>query len=286
MRKKAQKAEKAQKKSKNFKNKIASFSLICYNLHNIPRVEFKAGEGRMRKSNVFARTVLFAFKNTYTIGISWVPVALAFGLIVRESGVPFYWAGISGLFCPCGSLQMLIFSFVTSNITWGTVLITSAAVSFRHLFYGLSFLERFRKFGASRQYLIYMLYDELYSVCCSIDIPKELDEKKVHIACAVLLQSYWVTLSTLSAFLGAAIPLDLTGVDFALTALFAVILIEMMQSSSTKIPTACAAVCGVVSLLIFGPDHFLMYALLLTSAALILLRPLIEQPQKECAEHE
>lgn len=234
-----------------------------------------------KHSGSFGRSMLFALKNTYSIGISWIPVALAFGLIVRESGVPFYWAGVSGIFCTFGSLQMLIFSFVMSNAAWGTVLVTAAALAFRHLFYGLSFLERFRRFGKSSHYMIYMLCDELYSVYCSVAIPEALDEKKTHLACALVLQLYWVGLSTLAALLGALIPFDLTGVDFALTALFTVILLEMLLSGETKLPAVCAALCGVACLLIFDADHFLIPSLLIVSTALILLRRYIEAPRKE-----
>jgi len=240
----------------------------------------------MKKSGAFGQAVLFALKNTYTIGISWIPIALAFGLIVRESGAPFYWAGLSGIICPFGSIQMIAFSFAMSNAAWVTFLVTALALNFRHLFYGLSFLERFRKFGASRQYMIYMLCDELYSVYCSVEIPKELDEKKVHIACALVLQSYWVVLSTVFALLGAVIPFDLTGVDFALTALFMVILIEMVLSGETKLPVICAAVCGIACLLIFGPDNFMIPALLIVSASLVLLRRFIEKPRKEVKAHD
>lgn len=238
------------------------------------------------KKKSFGKALLFAVKNTYAIGISWIPVALAFGLIVRESGAPFYWAGLSGLFCPAGSVQMLVVSLVMSNAAWLTMLVSVAALAFRHLFYGLSFLERFRKFGSARHYMIYMLCDELYSVYCAIDVPAELDEKQVHLACAIVLQFYWVALSTLAALLGAVIPFDLTGVEFALTALFAVILIEMILSGETKLPAICAGVCGVGCLLVFGKDNFLIPALLIVSAALVLLRRFIERPEKGGAAHD
>jgi len=240
----------------------------------------------MEKRKAFRLTLSFAFLNTYAIGISWIPVAAAFGLMVRQSGVPFYWAGISGILCPCGSLQMLMFSFAISNVAWGTVLVAAAAISFRHLFYGLSFLERFRRFGASRFYMIYMLCDELYSVYCAAVVPPALDERKVHLTIAFLLQLYWVVLSTLFALLGAAIPLDLTGVDFALTALFMVIFLEMLRSGETRLPAVCAAVCAIGSLLLVGPDSFLIPALLTATAALTLLRRFVERPGKEAADHE
>lgn len=238
------------------------------------------------KKSPFTRVLLFSLKSTYTIAISWIPVAIAFGLLVRESGAAFYWAGLSGLLCFSGSTQMLIFSFLMGNAAWGTVLVGAAALSFRHLFYGLTFLERFRKFGAARHYMIYMLCDELYSVLCSVEIPEELDEKKVCLTSAILLQIYWVSLSTLFAMLGSFIPFDLTGVDFALTALFAVILTEMILSGGSKLPAVCALVCGIGSLVIFGANGFIIPAMVLATTALILLRRFIERPEKEVGTDE
>ena len=233
------------------------------------------------KKRSFTKALFFSIQNTYPIAVSWIPVAIAFGLLVRESGVPFYWAGLSGLLCFSGSGQMLVFSFLAGNAAWGTVLIGAAALSFRHLFYGLSFLERFRRFGAARHYMIYALCDELYSVYCAIDIPEELDEKQVHLACAIVLQFYWVGLSTLFALLGSFLPFDLAGVDFALTALFAVILLDMLLSAETKLPALCALVCGVGCLLLFGPDGFMIPALLLVTTALLLLRRFIDAPGRK-----
>ena len=230
----------------------------------------------MKKSSSFGKILLFSLKNTYAICISWIPISLALGLIVRELDLPFYWAGLSGIFCPCGSLQMLLFSFVMSSASWWTVLIASAAMSFRHMFYGLSFLDRFRKFGAAKHYMIYMLSDELYFVYCSADIPAELDEKKVHLTVAALLQFYRIGLTTFFALLGSLIPFDLTGVNFALTALFTVILVDQLRGAKTQLPAVAALVSSVACLALIGAENFILPSLFITVAALVLLRGKLE----------
>lgn len=232
-----------------------------------------------RKS--FGRAMRFAIKSTYPIAISWTPIAIAFGLIVQSVGGNFLWAGLSCFICPFDTLQMLGFSFAASNVVWVTMLITSFAVTCRHLFYGLPFLEKFRSFGKAKNYMIYMLCDELFSVYVDMDVPENLDEKQTYIAVALTLQCYWLVLSMLAALLGSFIPFDLTGVDFALTALFTVIMVNMMLESKTKLPFICALGCGLLGLFVLGPDSFLAPSLLLVTVVLLLVRPVLDKKEKE-----
>jgi len=161
------------------------------------------------------------------------------------------------------------------------MLITSFAITCRHVFYGLPFLEKFRTFGKSKIYIIYMLCDELFSVYINMDVPDDIDEKQAHVAVAVVLQFYWIALSMLSALLGSFIPFDLTGVDFALTALFVVIMVNMILESDTKIPLLCAVCCGLLCFFVIGADNFLAPSLLLVTIVLLLVRPVLEKSEKE-----
>lgn len=225
----------------------------------------------MKKSG-FGKTLSFVVRNTYAIGISWIPIALAFGMIVKNAGYNAAWTGLSCILCPFGTLQMVAFSFVAGNVAWGAMLATSLAVSCRHIFYGLSFIEKFRKFGPASGYMVYMLCDELYSVYCGVEVPEDLDEKKVYLTAAGVLQFYWLVLTVLSTLIGLLIPFDLTGIEFALTALFMVIFIEMMMAGKTKIPAVAGGICGIVCLLIFGADNFLMPALVLVCCVLLIMK--------------
>jgi len=224
------------------------------------------------KKNAF----LFALRHSYPMLVSWFPIALAFGLMMKNAGYNSLWIGLFCISTPCGSLQMVAVSFLTGTVSWLAMILTVAAVTFRHLFYGLSFLERFRRFGKAKWYMIYMLCDELYSLYCSYEIPENVDEKWAHLFTAVLLELYWLVLCMLCCLLGSLLPFDLTGIDFALTALFVVILIDMLRSGSCALPAIGAGISAVLCLLVFGPDRFLIPALLTACAVLILLRKKIE----------
>lgn len=234
----------------------------------------------MSRKKAFA----FSFRHTYPMLISWIPVALVYGLMMKNAGYNFLWTGLSCIAIPFGTLQMVAVSFFNSTVSWLMIVATAMAMASRHVFYGVSFLERFKKYGASRYYMIYMLCDELYCLYCSYDIPADTDEKWVHIFTALLLQLYWVVLTMASSLLGALIPIDLTGIDFALTALFVTILLDMLRSNPTPLPALTAGGLSIVCLLVFGADSFLIPALILTAGALVLLWGAIEPKTQEVAK--
>lgn len=86
----------------------------------------------------------------------------------------------------------------------------------------------------------------------------------------------------LGGLIGSLIPFDMTGVDFALTALFVTILLDQMKEAASRLPAALAVVSSAVCLLVFGPDNFILPSLIITVAALTVLRRTIA-PGKECA---
>ena len=139
-------------------------------------------------------------------------------------------------------------------------------------FYGLSFLERFRAYGGWKYFLSYSLCDEAYSLHCAAEPQEGVSQKWGDILTAVLILSYWIILSTLGTVLGAMLPFDLTGIDFAMTALFVVILIDQLRGADNRLPAMVAAVSSIVCLVLLGPDNFILPSLVITVAALVLLQ--------------
>lgn len=222
------------------------------------------------------KAFLFALRHTYPIFFSWLPIALAYGLIMRSEGYNFLWTGLCSAVMYCGSFQMVLAGLFNSTVSYFAIFLTALAVNFRHIFFGLSLLDRYKKFGAWQGYLIYTLCDELYSLFCSYEVPEDTDEKWAHVFTAMLLHFYWTALTMAGAALGAALPFDLTGIDFALTALFTCIVLDMLRAAATPLPALVAMAAAVGCLLIFGGSNFLIPALLIMTAALLALRRPIE----------
>ena len=122
------------------------------------------------------------------------------------------------------------------------------AVNFRHLFYGLSFTERFRQMGKKRWYMIYALTDETYSLLCSQRAPEGVEQGQFFFAIALLDELYWIAGAVLGTVVGGLLPFDTTGIDFAMTALFIVIAVEQWQAYKSRFPALWGAGCALACL--------------------------------------
>ena len=155
-------------------------------------------------------------------------------------------------------------------------------INSRHIFYGISLIEKFRNFGLWKYYLIYSLTDENYSLHCSAKMEEGMDEKWTYIFTATLTLLYWTVSCVLGSLIGTLITIDMTGVDFALTALFVTILLDQLKDAVSRLPAVVAMFSSIICLLIFGPDNFILPSLIITVAALTVLRHTIAT-EKEAA---
>lgn len=219
----------------------------------------------------------YSFKRSIPIMIGFFPVGFAYGIMMTDAGYGPLWTALTSLFVYAGSLQMLMISFFKSAMPLTAVAITSLLLNSRHIFYGLSFIDKFKSYGAWKYFLIYGMPDESYSLLCSYKPIDGVEEKWVHIFSTALIWIYWILFSTLGGAVGALIPFDTNGIDFALTALFVVILIDQIKAAKSKLPCIIAAASSVACIALFGRNSFLLPSLCITVAAVILLEPQINK---------
>lgn len=228
------------------------------------------------------QTARFAFRQSLGVLFGYVFLGTAFGILLRQAGFGALWSlAFSGLVY-AGSLQFVLAGFLAAPTALPTVALMSLFINARHLFYGLSFIERFRAMGKKRPYMIFSLTDETYSVLCGMDeVPAGVDKNGAMFLVALLDQLYWVAGSLLGTFAGG-LPLDFTGIDFSMTALFLVIFLEQWRGAKSHLPALLGLGSGAVFLLALGPDNFLLPALCTTVAVLLLARPVLNR-EKEAA---
>ena len=226
------------------------------------------------------RTARFAFRQSLGVLFGYLFLGTAFGILLRQAGFGALWAlAFSGLVY-AGSLQFVLAGFLAAPTALPTVALMSLFINARHLFYGLSFVERFASMGKKRLYMIFSLTDETYSVLCGMDqVPAGVDKHGAMFLVALLDQLYWVAGSLLGTFAGA-LPLDFTGIDFSMTALFLVIFLEQWRGAKSHLPALLGLGCGAVFLLALGPDNFLLPALCATVAVLLLARPALNREKE------
>ena len=201
---------------------------------------------------------LKALRLTVPVACGYLFLGTAFGAMLAQAGFGPAWALAASGLVYAGSLQFVMVPFMAAGTSLATVALTALMVNARHIFYGLSWIERFGEMGAWRPYMIFSLTDETYSVFCSL--PGE-ESDGVMVRVALYDQLYWVIGSVFGAMLTTNLPFDLTGIDFSMTALFIVICVERALERENRAALCVGAVCALGSLLLLGPDRFLAPAL-------------------------
>ena len=217
-------------------------------------------------------TLRRAFVLTIPVLCGYLVLGIAFGVLFQQAGFGAGWAFFTSLFIYAGSMQFVLVNLLSGGASLLHTAMMTLMINFRLLFYGLSLIERFRGMGAAKPYMIHALSDETYSLLCQNDSA----DKRLMLCIGALNQSYWVIGSVLGALLGAVIPFDTTGIDFAMTALFVVILVEQWKQSRCHLPALIGGGCALACLVLFGADSFLPPAMLACVALLLLSRRAID----------
>lgn len=215
------------------------------------------------------REIRFAFTQTVPVLLGYIFLGIAFGLMLQDAGYSFVWAFFCSLFIYAGSMQFVLVTLLTGGVSLVYAAVMTLFINGRHIFYGLSFIEKFRKMGKAYPYMVFSLTDETYSVLCGLKMPDKMNEKRVSFMIALFDHAYWIAGSVLGTVIGQLITFDTTGVDFSMTALFVVIVLNQWMDSREHRPALIGAGIGMMCLLICGADKFLLPALTIT--ALILL---------------
>lgn len=216
--------------------------------------------------DLLQKELKYAFIKSIPVMCGYIFLGIAFGISLQEAGYSWIWALFMSVIVLAGSMQFVMIPMLVSNVSVMTMAVTALFVNCRHIFYGISFVESFKKIK-QRLYMIFALTDETYSVLCGC---KQEDPEEEHrdswFLIAAIDHSYWIVGSVIGAWLGDILPFDFTGIDFSMTALFIVILMEQVLGSEikAKIAAVLGLLVGAVCLFVFGIDGFLLPSLLIT----------------------
>ena len=215
------------------------------------------------------KTVKQAFVDTIPVLTGYVVLGFGFGIILKANGYGTGLAFVMSLIIYAGSMQFVAIGLLTGGASLLTAALTTLMVNARHLFYGISMLEKYRNTGKRKPYLIFALTDETYSLVCRdlSDVP-EAERKRYYFWVSLLNQSYWVAGSVLGAVVGSMVSFNSQGIDFALTALFLTVFIEQWMSAKDHWPAIIGVGVSVLCLVIFGSENFLIPTMLAISVLL------------------
>lgn len=202
----------------------------------------------------------------------YLVLGMGFGILLKSKGYGVLWAFSMSTVIYAGSMQYLAIDLITSGAGLITTALTTLMVNARHLFYGISMVDKYKNAGRGKPYLIYALSDETYSLVCSENDLAPEQKNRYYLAVTALDQFYWVAGTVLGSLLGSLIRFSTEGLDFALTALFISIFVDQWLGTKDHAPAAVGVAASVLCLVLFGPDRFLIPSMLLITLALTLMR--------------
>lgn len=218
------------------------------------------------------------FVKTIPVMAGYLVLGIGFGIVLQNHGYGVLWAFIMSVLIYAGSMQFMAINLISAGAGYITVALTTVMVNARHLFYGISMVDKYKNTSPYKPYIVFSLTDETYSLVCN----EEGLDKKDYFQISILDHLYWITGSVLGSLIGEMVPFDFAGVDFALTALFVSIVTEQWIANKDHLPAIIGIVASVVCLLIFGSANFLIPSMVLITLGLTVLKLL----RKEDGKHE
>lgn len=208
-----------------------------------------------------------AFRDSASVGLAFVPLGIAFGVLVTHSGVDWWWAGLSSALIYGGSFEFLLIGMVTAAVPLLSVAVSALLVNLRHVFYALSFpLDRV-KGRLGKAYSTFALCDEAYALTAGHQARSWPGRRIIRLQ--IFLHLYWAGGATAGALLGSLVPDSVTGLDFALTALFTVLALDAVRDRRGDLPTPLLALLSALAARLLFPGQLLPVAFALFTAGLL-----------------
>lgn len=228
-----------------------------------------------------AKALKAAFPSTIPIMAGFLFLGLSYGIYMNSCGFNFLYPMFMSMTIFAGSME-----FVTCNMLLGAfapfqAFVMTLMVNARHIFYGISMLDRFKGLGPKKIYLIFGMCDESFSINYTANIPDDVDKGDFMFFVTLLNQFYWVFGATLGGLLGSLIKFNTKGIDFVMVAMFVVIFIEQWLKDKTHINSLIGLVISVVCLIIFKADNFILPSMICILAILTLIRKPLEKGEIE-----
>lgn len=209
-----------------------------------------------------------AFKESIPVMMGYLVLGIAFGMLLTAKGFPIYYALIMSCFIYAGSMQFVTIGLLTNQVSLISAFTMTLMVNARHLTYGLVMLKKFENFGKLKPYMIFSLTDETFSLLVNNDCTNKYHSFFI----SFFDQCYWIVGSMIGATIGSWITFNTQGLEFSMTALFIVIVINQIKSNSGHLATLIGFAISIVCLIIFGSDNFIIFAMILIMLVLIIMK--------------
>lgn len=231
----------------------------------------------MRQKSDIRRAFQAAFPHTIPIFAGFWFLGLTYGIYMNASGFSFWYPCLMSLTIFAGSVE-----FVTVNMLLGSfnplqALTMTLMINARHLFYGISMLDKYKGMGWKKFYLIFGMCDESFSINYTAEIPNDVDRGWFMFFVTVLNHFYWFSGSTLGGLFGSLLTFNTEGLDFVMTAMFVVIFMEQWLKDKRHTSQLFGLGLSLLCLMAFGAESFIIPAMLAILGVLTLMRKPLER---------
>lgn len=224
------------------------------------------------KQQINFRAIVLAFKATTPVLFGYLAIGIAFGLLLKNAGYPWMVALAMSVFIYAGASQYLAVNFFANNANFIEVATITLLVNFRHMLYGLSLFDKFNITGRLKPYMIFSLTDETYALLTSTKDPSGVDRAAFYFYITLLNHFYWVAGSLIGAIAGNFVTINTKGLDFSLSALFVVLLLEQFKNYKTRIPFLIGGCSAVVAIYMIGKENMLLVSVIASIGILLMLK--------------
>jgi 4-azaleucine resistance transporter AzlC len=218
-----------------------------------------------------------AFPHTLPIMAGFLFLGMAYGIYAHSLGFSFVYPMVMALTIFAGSMEFVAMDLLLGAFNPLGAFLLALMVNARHLFYGIAMLDKYRNTGKKEGYLIFGMCDESFSINCTAAIPGGVDAGWFMFFVTLLNQIYWVLGATLGGLMGNIIPFNTQGLDFVMTALFIVLFLEQWFKEKNHASALIGIVVSVAALILLGGSAFIIPAMIVILALLILLRSRLDQ---------
>lgn len=238
------------------------------------------------KKQTIKKAFKAAFPNTIPIFAGFLFLGMAYGIYMNASGFSFLYPMLMGLTIFAGSVEFVAVGLLLAPFDPLKALLLTLMINARHLFYGISMLEKYRVPGFKRFYLIFGMCDESFSINYTAHIPEDVDKGWFLFFVTFLNHCYWVAGAALGGIFGGLIQFNTEGLEFVMTALFVVIFLEQWLKETTHYSSLTGLGISVLCLILFGGSNFIIPSMALILFSLSLFRrPLKERRKTDDNEH-
>ncbi|MGK7377175.1 azaleucine resistance protein AzlC [Planococcus sp. 1R117A] len=218
-----------------------------------------------------------AFPYTVPIFAGFLFLGIAYGIFMNSLGFHAIYPILMSFFIFAGSMEFVAANLLLLAFNPINALFLTLMVNARHLFYGISMLDKFKGVGNKRWYLIFGLCDESFSINYSAKVPKDVDKGWFFFFVTLLNHSYWVIGSTIGGVFGSLVVFNTEGLEFVMTALFVVIFIEQLMTGKKYASALTGLGLSTACLVVFGGTNFTIPAMLAILGVLTVFRRPMEK---------